>query len=631
MKKLLFIFSLTLIATLSCNNMRELSIEEIAQAKTTNNGKNAIISQCKIKLGNKKEIGKAGGFWHARISQDPMTFNTLTARDWDSRQPLKWLYESTLDYDPFTKKWKGSLLTYKIENQADGTQKVICKLKDNLVWYIPKTKKAVPITSDDLLFWMQEVEGDPLVQHPGYAGQFVTMEDGSEKQITITKIDDKNFFYTLPRISADPLLEIGATFGPRFIFEKVKNETFEKSYKKAISKGKNEEEAKKIASGEAASAMNSIQSIANDPLELPTMGAFYIESYQPGIKVTLKRNPYYHKKDEKGNQLPYIDGIIYHIIREDESTILEFKEGKLDSIGIGDITKLKGLLKIKESKKFDIYYGGASLGSSFITINQNPKGLSPLKISWFSKKEFRQAISCLINREEIISQIYLGFGEPNNYLFCKANSMYNPDIKLQYQYNPQKAMELLNSIGMRQDKEGILKDSEGNRVEFDFTYGSGNTLTENIVSIIIDNLNVSGMKVNQKATDFQKIVDGLLKTYDWDMTTVGLGANYWPTGGSNVWLSSGNFHLWNPNQKEPATEWEAEIDALYNKGRFASSPKKAKKSWDKYQKLILEQVPLIYLPYTYKFRAFSSRWANINYDLLDGFDEGTDLLYIYLN
>ena len=120
--------------------------------------------------------------------------------------------------------------------------------------------------------------------------------------------------------------------------------------------------------------------------------------------------------------------------------------------------------------------------------------------------------------------------------------------------------------------------------------------------------------------DFQKIVEQLTSTYDWQSLIIALGANLWPSQGSNVWPSDGNLHLWYPLQKEPATDWEARIDYLYNEGQYELHHEKAKIIWDEYQSLILEQCPLIYLVRSRAFYAIRNEWdqTNFYFDNLNG-------------
>ena len=79
-------------------------------------------------------------------------------------------------------------------------------------------------------------------------------------------------------------------------------------------------------------------------------------------------------------------------------------------------------------------------------------------------------------------------------------------------------------------------------------------------------------------------------------------------------------------QKTPATEWEAEIDRLYEAGTYALEYDKAKAIWDEYQRIILEQCPLIYIVYSNSFLAVNNRWENVFYDTLNGME--SDVLFL---
>jgi peptide/nickel transport system substrate-binding protein len=216
--------------------------------------------------------------------------------------------------------------------------------------------------------------------------------------------------------------------------------------------------------------------------------------------------------------------------------------------------------------------------------------------------------------------VYRGLAEPKLDFFPPPNPYYNPDIVLEYVYNPQRALELLESVGFTRDLRGRLRDAKGRRVEFDLSFTADNTVTADIASIIVDELGKAGIKVNIRATDFQKLVEQLTSTYDWQTIMIGLGTNFFPTQGSNVWPSNGNLHLWHPLQEKPHTDWEARIDYLYNEGSYSISRVKAAAIWDEYQRLILEQCPIIYLMRSRSFWAVQNRWdfANVYYDNLNG-------------
>jgi peptide/nickel transport system substrate-binding protein len=165
-------------------------------------------------------------------------------------------------------------------------------------------------------------------------------------------------------------------------------------------------------------------------------------------------------------------------------------------------------------------------------------------------------------------------------------------------------------------------------VEFDLSIPGDVNIHSDTASIIVDEASKIGIKITIRPTDFQKLVEQLTATYDWSTIFIALGVNFWPTQGSNVWHSAGNLHLWHPLQKEPATDWEARIDYLYNEGSYTADPDMARIIWDEYQRIILEQCPIVYLIRQRSFFAINNRWdfSNFYYDNLNG----AETAYLFL-
>ena len=229
-------------------------------------------------------------------------------------------------------------------------------------------------------------------------------------------------------------------------------------------------------------------------------------------------------------------------------------------------------------------------------------------------------MSCLLNRERIIEQTYRGLAESKYDMFPDANPFYNPDITLSYRYDPQRAVKLLQDIGFSRGADGIMRDSAGNKIEYDLSIASSNTITNDIALVIADECSKVGITVNIRQIDFQKLIEMLTATYDWQSVIIGLGANMFPSQGSNVWPSYGNLHLWYPLQEQPATDWEERIDYLYNEGCYTIDKVAAFKIWNEYQRIILEQCPIIYLTRSKNFFAIRNKWnqENFYYDNKNG-------------
>jgi len=593
MKQIVF-FLLSLLLTLSsCSKSEELSLEQL-EAITAEGLKELLAkTQTKPWRGEEFAPGRLGGAWNSSMIKDPKSFNHLIAeRDAETAGILRMLTDYLLKYDAVRREWKASCAFVQV-TVNESTLDVTYTLRDNLYWSYYNSDKKVPVTSDDVIFWYNEIEGDEDCQSSAYNGQFLTMEDGSEARITIHKIDDKRFRFHFPRIVADPLLTTNCDFGPRHVYEPAKK-----------------------ANG--VQGVRDLFSVASDPKLIPSMGEWFLVEYVQSQRLVFKRNPDYWDRDSAGLSLPYVEEDIVQILPDQNTQYLVFKEGKLETYTARpeDIDELVN----KQYAGYTVFNAEGSLGSWLWSFNQNPKNSNEPYYDWFTKKEFRQAMSCLLNRQRLNAQVYRGLAEPKLDFFPPPNPYYNPDIKLEYQYNPEKALELLKSAGFTRDIRGVLHDEKKRRVEFDFSFPADINVAADTASIIVDELGKIGVKVNIRATDFQKLVEQLTSTYDWQTMIIGLGSNLFPSQGSNVWPSTGNLHLWHPLQEKPFTEWEARVDYLYNEGSYTINREKAFEIWDEYQRILLEQCPIIYLMRMRGFWGIQNRWdfTNVYYDNMNG-------------
>jgi peptide/nickel transport system substrate-binding protein len=581
---------------LSCEKSGELSLEELESFKAE--GLNEILAKTVSKPWTGQEMvpGRRGGTWNSAVTSDPKTFNLLVAeQESASSAVLAGLVDGLIEYDVVARTWKPRIAAPQIAvDDAAGTLDVIYTLRDDLYWSYYNSDRKVKITSDDVVFWYDEIAGDPAFQSISYSGQFLYLEDGTEARIGIEKLDDRRFVFHYPRIIADPLLSTNMDFGPRHIFEPAKR------------------------TGGVQGVLD-LHSIASDPRDIPSMGEWFLVEYSPGQRLVYKPNPDYWEKDSQGRSIPYLDERIVQILPDTNTTFLLFKEGKLESFGSRpeDLDELVN----KTNPDYTVFTAEGTLTAPFWSFNQNPLNRDTPQYEWFTQKEFRQAMSCLVNRDRIISQVYRGLAEPKIDLFPEPNPYYNKNIKLEYLYNPQRAVEMLASIGIRQDGAGVMRDSKGRQIEFDLAFESDATVYSDTASILMDEASKIGIKINIRVIDFQKLVEQLTSTYDWMSIFIRLGSNFFPSQGSNVWPSDGNLHLWHPFQETPATDWEARLDYLYNEGSYTINADKARVIWDEFQQIILEQSPVIYLARQRSFIALRNRWdfTNVYYDNLDGF------------
>jgi peptide/nickel transport system substrate-binding protein len=588
--------ALVILAFSACSGDEEYSQEELDALTVAGLEELLARTERKPYQGEDFVSGKPGGTWNSVIPADPKSFNLLVAeKDSATLDVVSMMHDYLADYNTAKREWEGRCAVPEVvADEEAGKLDVYYTIRDNCYWSYYNSDQKIPVTSDDVIFWYNEISGDPECQSSAYYQQFLLMEDGTEAHVDIERISDKRFVFHFPRIIAEPILATNMDFGPSHIYAGAKRE-------------------------KGVQGVLDLFSVASDPKNIPSMGMWFLVEYIPGQRLVYKRNPDYWNKDANNLSIPYVEEEIDSIIADENTRFLLFKEGSTDSY----LPRPEDLDEIinKENADYTIFNAEGSLNAAYWTFNQNPKQPDMIKYKWFIKKEFRQAMSCLLNRDRIIAQVYRGLAEPKLDFFPEPNRFYNGDITTKHLYNPRQALSLLKTIGFKQDETGIMRDPNGNAVEFDLTIRSESAVITDIASIIMDDLGKIGIKINIRTLDFQKLVDQLFNTFEWDSMIMGLsGSNIFPSQGSNVWPSSGNLHMWYPNQEKPATDWEARVDYLYNEGNYTLGNEKAKKIWDEYQEILLEQCPVISLTRARSFFALRNRWdfTNVYFDNING-------------
>ncbi len=491
------------------------------------------------------------------LSSDPKTLNPAVAMETSS---------TAVFGDVFSGLTKLNIKTMKPEPDLAESWEVS---KDGKVWTFHlrkgvKWNDGEPLTADDVVFTYRDVYLNDKV--PTSMRDMLVIEG---KKPLVEKVDDYTVRFILPKPFAPFLSVVGAEILPKHKLEKY------------------------IEEGNFASAWN----VNTSPKEIVGTGPYRITEYIKGQRVLYERNPYYYEKDERGNSLPYIKRKVGVIIPDPDTALLKFVNGEIDYIGVRAQDIL--YLATQKRKDFVVYDLGATPSTTFLVFNQNPRAKIPkYKLNWFQNRTFRVAISHAIDRKGIVKLVYNGLAEPLYTPITPANRpYYDEKYYPRFEYNLQKARKLLESIGFKdRDGDGILEDPEGHDLEFTLLTNAGNKEREMMGAIIKEDLKKIGIKVHFQPIDFNSLVSRLtVPPYEWEAVIIGLTGSIDPHFGRNVWHSSGALHMWNPRQKKPATEWEAEVDRLLDLGATELNYEKRVEIYKKAFRIITEQQPMIFI------------------------------------
>jgi peptide/nickel transport system substrate-binding protein len=190
---------------------------------------------------------------------------------------------------------------------------------------------------------------------------------------------------------------------------------------------------------------------------------------------------------------------------------------------------------------------------------------------------------------------FRGHASPALGIFSPANKFWFDKNLQPISYDPKGALEVLNRDGFHKDGD-ILRDKAGNAIAFSLITNAGNKPRERMGSLIQQDLAEIGIKLTFVPLDFPSIIERVTKTFDYDACLLGFtNVDLDPNGQMNVWLSSADQHEWNPDQKAPETDWEAQIDKLMRAQASTLDRNQRKADFDKAQEIAAEENPTIHL------------------------------------
>lgn len=523
--------------------------------------------------------GKPGGTLTVRLTAAPKTFNYLMAADEPSILTGLFLLSSRpIEFDHRSQKYVGALA--ETWSTADG-QTVDLKLREGL-----KFSDGKPLTADDVVFSLKAIY-DEKTDSPAFKDAMLV----NGKPIEAKRVDDLKLQLVFPeKVAAveNYLDNLGVL--PKHLLEAELN------------------------AGKLAEAWK----ITADPKTIATSGAFTVEASTPGESVTLKKNPHYYKKDEKGTSLPYLEKLVIQIVPDPNNTFASLSQGSLD---IADRIRGTDFATLStQTGAVRAYDLGPGLGTDHIWFNLNPatgdgKPLNNTpKFRWFSNKLFRQAVSTAIDRNTISTITLKGLATPLYGFVSPANRAWANANLAKSAYDVEKTKSLLKEAGFVQrgtPEAPEFFDAENNRLEFTLLVPAENEQRKLIAAVVQEDLAKVGIKMQVVAIENTGVTERWSKTFDYDAMLFGLSVSgIDPTSYANFLLSGASVHQWYPNQKSPATEWEAKIDKLFAEQARETDAAKRAAIFNEIQAIIAEEAPIIPITARHIVTAANTRLGN---------------------
>jgi len=268
--------------------------------------------------------------------------------------------------------------------------------------------------------------------------------------------------------------------------------------------------------------------LAPDDLPLVTMGPWVITEYKTDELMIMRRNPYYWKVDEAGNQLPYFDEIQYvkgpSGIGRDLCTIA----GDCDHMNLENpSTYVEAMTQaLEEDASYNVSWGPETLGF-MVTFNfslqlgiesERDTALREL----FRDLRFRQALSYASDRDGIAQSIMRG-----PFLRGWAGGLYpgSPDFNKEsvvyYPYDVDSANALLDDMGLIDtDGDGVREWTEGSQagepIVIQMLASQDARETQSVAEALVNQWGAVGIQINMRIAD-SATNTSLSEAGTWDM------------------------------------------------------------------------------------------------------------------
>ncbi|MGN6359131.1 MAG: ABC transporter substrate-binding protein [Thermomicrobiales bacterium] len=401
-----------------------------------------------------------------------------------------------------------------VETSSDG-KAFTFTLREGMKW-----SDGEPFGPDDIVFWHDDVLfNKELTPSPG------------NNPPKVEKVDDHTVRFSFPQpggLYLEEMARPGQTDLLTYPAHYLKQ--FHKKYAdpaklEQLMKENNAESWVKLFQLKGASVPGTSYSAQWSNPDLPTLNPWKIVApYGTGNRVSAERNPYFWKVDPDGNQLPYIDKVVFDVYQDLQPLVLKAANGEIDMQDRHLATNQNKPVFVDNQQKGQYhFYETVPDSSNTAGIYPNWNHKDPVMRQIIQNKDFRVGLSYAIDRPAIIQAVYVGQGEPYQVASRPESKYYDEEFAKQFtEHDPDKANQHLDKVLPQKDSEGFRLRPDGKRFTMIIEIASANTDQIDVMKLIQTQTKAVGLDIQSKVEDRSLLwtrknaadVDGMIWTGD---------------------------------------------------------------------------------------------------------------------
>jgi peptide/nickel transport system substrate-binding protein len=371
-----------------------------------------------------------------------------------------------------------------------------CEVKDGRVFTLKlraghRWSDGHPFTAEDFRYYWEDVANNKELSPAGPPRDLLV--EGERPKFEV--LSDTVVRYTWHKPNPH-FLPRQAGASPLFIYRPAH---YLKPYHKKYSEKVRRAEAEGTARRRWSAVHNRLDNLyESDNPDLPTLQPWANTTRPPADRFVAVRNPYFHRVDENGRQLPYIDRFVLAVA---DPKLIPAKTGAGEAdlqardIHFNNYTFLKQGEKQNDYRTYLWRPGKGAHFALFPNLNTN----DPVWRGLVRDVRFRRALSLAIDRALVNQVLYFGLAIESNNTVLPQSPLFREGYRDRWaKYDRKQAMQLLDQLGLKRGRDGIRRLPDGRPLEIIVETAGESTEQTDVLELIRETWREVGIKLFSK-------------------------------------------------------------------------------------------------------------------------------------